>query len=270
LYNKQNFHLINFANLHKRICYHFIIYINLFIPRIETTPMFWKKKKKSVEGLPNLPNLPNSVPTIQDYKRTPLIPNPENHKLNQGQSMKLEPLHTPQFPDHLEEHSQKFHTPNEPIPKLPDFNRPLEVRKTPETPYKVIEMEEWRPPEDQSIQSITPVTNAKPLPTETHHLDESSNTIPPAPSMTSLHDKHNHHEHHNKPIFVKVDKFRNARESLETVKDKLSEIDELLKMIREVKLKEDRELSSWEKEMENIKARISHVTTEIFETSYQG
>lgn len=69
----------------------------------------------------------------------------------------------------------------------------------------------------------------------------------------------------NKPIFVRVDKFQLARNSLETVKVKLSEIEDLLKTIRDVKTKEDAELSSWESEMENIKSRVQSVLNDIFE-----
>src|SRR3989338_8901607 len=68
-----------------------------------------------------------------------------------------------------------------------------------------------------------------------------------------------------KAIFVKVDKFQTALSSLETVRSKLNEIEDLLKRIREVKNKEDQEISSWETEMENIKARIQSVMVDIFD-----
>lgn len=69
----------------------------------------------------------------------------------------------------------------------------------------------------------------------------------------------------NKPIFVRIDKFQLARNSLDTVKVKLTEIEDLLKTIRDVKTKEDAELSSWESEMENIKSRVQSVLNDIFE-----
>lgn len=69
----------------------------------------------------------------------------------------------------------------------------------------------------------------------------------------------------SKPIFVRLDKFQLAHNSLETVKAKLSDIEELLKRIRDVKTREDAELSSWEAEMETIKNRIQSVTNDIFD-----
>ena len=227
---------------------------------MENMIMFWKKKKKSNEGLPNLPVPPNMTPTIQDYNRSPSIP-----------VSTTEPKHPehPTFPDHPDEHKldlPPIHSPSqEPLPKLPEFNKSIEIHKTQEKPYKVIEMEEWHPQENQITQPISPVAHPKPLPIELH---ETPSLIPPTPATHT--ESPNKHPHHNKPIFVKIDKFRSARESLEIVKEKLTEIDELLKMIREVKLKEDRELSAWEKEMENIKSRINDVAVDIFENSYYG
>ncbi len=72
----------------------------------------------------------------------------------------------------------------------------------------------------------------------------------------------------NKPIFVRLDKFTEARQSLEKVREKLGEIDDLLKTIREVKLKEEREITQWEKEIESVKARISTVNSEVFDKSF--
>ncbi len=69
----------------------------------------------------------------------------------------------------------------------------------------------------------------------------------------------------NKPIFVRVDKYQIALSALDNVKAKLTEIEDLMKQIREVKSREDAELSSWEVEMENIKARIQTVMSEIFD-----
>lgn len=72
----------------------------------------------------------------------------------------------------------------------------------------------------------------------------------------------------NRPVFVRIDKFREARESLDNIKERLGEIDELLRTIKEVKAKEDQELTSWEREIETIKSKISEVNTRVFEESY--
>ena len=69
----------------------------------------------------------------------------------------------------------------------------------------------------------------------------------------------------NKDIFVKIDKFYSARKSLQEIRGKFEEMNELMRKIREIKLREEQELSMWEKEMGHIKLRIQHVTENIFE-----
>ena len=72
----------------------------------------------------------------------------------------------------------------------------------------------------------------------------------------------------NKPIFIRLDKFQNARDSIEIVKDKLKELDELFRVIKEVKAKENQEIYSCEKEIESIKLRLNSITSEIFDSAY--
>ena len=104
-----------------------------------------------------------------------------------------------------------------------------EIKGASETP-KTMEMEEWTP----------------------HKLPS-----PSEPAPAALPRKHE--------VFVKIDKFHSAKRSLEMAKEKLEDIDALLKKIRETKIKEEQELSSWEKELSSVKARIKHVTENIFE-----
>lgn len=73
------------------------------------------------------------------------------------------------------------------------------------------------------------------------------------------------HTKDHRPVFVRLDKFQAAHISLETVKLKITEVEELLKRIREIKSKEDQEIAAWESELENIKGRIQGVLEDIFE-----
>ncbi len=79
----------------------------------------------------------------------------------------------------------------------------------------------------------------------------------PAKYETSLKPKND--------IYVKIDKFTSAKRSLSAIHEKLSEIDELLRRIREIKLREDQELSGWEKEISSLKSKMQEVTESIFE-----
>ena len=66
-------------------------------------------------------------------------------------------------------------------------------------------------------------------------------------------------------VFVKIEKFKSAKKTLGDIKEKLEEIDELIKRIRETKLREEQEFSFWERELTSIKSRVNEVTENIFE-----
>jgi hypothetical protein len=66
------------------------------------------------------------------------------------------------------------------------------------------------------------------------------------------------------PIFVKIDKFKDAVDNFELIKEKLYEIDELLKRIKETRAKEREELDSWEKEVNEIKNKVANIDKSLF------
>ena len=66
-------------------------------------------------------------------------------------------------------------------------------------------------------------------------------------------------------IFVKINKFNSAKKSLAEIAGKIEEIDETLRKIKETKMREEQELSSWEKEIALLKAHIRNVEENIFE-----
>ena len=123
----------------------------------------------------------------------------------------------------------------EDLPEIPGFKGERIIKNEPMRQKvvrpQIIEMEEWKP--SRFPESTTEIETPKLSP--------------------------------HKQVFVKLEKFQSARRSIETVRTKLEEIDELLQTIREVKQKEDQEISIWEKEIENIKSRISSISSEIFD-----
>ncbi|MFA6022938.1 MAG: hypothetical protein WC781_02515 [Candidatus Pacearchaeota archaeon] len=66
------------------------------------------------------------------------------------------------------------------------------------------------------------------------------------------------------PLFIKLEKFESTISTFNEIKMKISEIESLLRNIREIKLKEEKELSDWEKEIEMIKARLDQIDREVF------
>jgi len=66
-------------------------------------------------------------------------------------------------------------------------------------------------------------------------------------------------------VFVRLDKFHSSRRALNETKTRLEDIDSLLKKIREIKQREEQELSAWEKEVTELKAKIQSIRENIFD-----
>lgn len=68
----------------------------------------------------------------------------------------------------------------------------------------------------------------------------------------------------DKPIFIKIDKFKSAAENFRAIKEKVAEIESILKEIRASKVEEELELSGWENEINLIKSRMDNIDNSIF------
>lgn len=66
------------------------------------------------------------------------------------------------------------------------------------------------------------------------------------------------------PIFIKIDNFKDALSNFELIKERLIEIDELLKKLKETRIKEQDEFDSWEKEVIEIKSRVDEIDEKLF------
>jgi len=65
-------------------------------------------------------------------------------------------------------------------------------------------------------------------------------------------------------IFIRLDKFEESLELFNTTKQKIAEIKEGLENIKILKEKEEKELDSWDREMQDIKNKIEKIDKEIF------
>jgi len=68
----------------------------------------------------------------------------------------------------------------------------------------------------------------------------------------------------DEPIFVKIDKFHEALDNFNKIKEKVLEIENELKNINEIKQKEEEELKEWESEIQSIKARMNTIDNSLF------
>ena len=154
------------------------------------------------------------------------------------------------------------------LPSFPDS--PMQKGFSQSAIKDAVENEEISEPEEEHIKTTElsePVSSSRYTVME---MDNWSPTKPASfPVSRPMHPQAPSRHLPDKPVFVRLDKFQTARNSLNSVREKLDEAEELLRKIREVKQREDQELVLWEKEMETIKARIKNVLAEIFERTEQ-
>ena len=68
-----------------------------------------------------------------------------------------------------------------------------------------------------------------------------------------------------KAIFVQIDKYKEAIDTLEMIKEKLKTSQSILNELNELKKQEDAEFSEWQSNIEEIKEKLSIVDNNLFE-----
>ena len=216
--------------------------------------MLWGKKEEK-GTLPDLPPLRKSNFEIgQQHNREIALPREDesvDEELPQKQGF-------PSFPDSMNEKGfsqaaikdavdSDYGDENFSVEKKPAEMAPMKYLDSHTSQkYKAVEMEEWTPSntDRQSFETKLPEPP----------IVDFSRAIPEIQRTQK-----------NADIFVKLDKFYSARKALIEAQQKMGDVDELLKRIRENKMREEQELIAWEKELMNVKARINDVNVTIFE-----
>lgn len=67
-----------------------------------------------------------------------------------------------------------------------------------------------------------------------------------------------------KPIFIRIDKFEESLKIFEEAKEKIFGMERYLSEIKKIKEMEDKELSEWEMEIQNIKNQIEKIERDVF------
>jgi hypothetical protein len=66
------------------------------------------------------------------------------------------------------------------------------------------------------------------------------------------------------PIYIRIDKFETTIQAFFEIKNKITEIEELITKTKEIKNKEQKELEEWEHELQLLKTRIDYIDQNIF------
>lgn len=217
--------------------------------------MFWDKKEK---GLPDLPPMPFVPPTARSVN--PGLRAMEAERTEHGEdaeSPDLEKHNLPAFPDSPMQRGFSQSAIKDAVAHE-NTEETSVVQSLPASTatMKTVEVDEWS-------SHPLPQPPSQPLMVEAPMRQQSS--LPATVQMPQLSSARPQRAPKNTEIFVKIDKFYSAKRALDAANEKLEEIDVLLHKIREMKMREEQELSSWEKDLATIKARMKEVTETIFE-----
>jgi hypothetical protein len=69
----------------------------------------------------------------------------------------------------------------------------------------------------------------------------------------------------DKPIFVKIDAYKDAVKSIENIKELCKESDIVLAELTKIRSEEDRELAKWHKDIDSIKNKLLIIDKKLFD-----
>ncbi|HII15716.1 MAG TPA: hypothetical protein HA362_05375 [Nanoarchaeota archaeon] len=128
------------------------------------------------------------------------------------------------------------------------FSKKKEVEvKTELPPLKFPEL----PPEEQVSQ------------TETDAIKQAVSPVsmPPPPREQTRFSE----DKEEKPLFVKVEKYREVMVTLNELKNKLKDAGDLLVELNKIKEQEERELSAWQDDLNAVKEKLLSIDRTLFE-----
>jgi hypothetical protein len=197
-------------------------------------------KKESKESVPKLPELP----------KLPRLPTNSHADYQTGFNLHEEEIPVREFPT-MEKYSQEIHE----LPTFPanNFNDKFSQNsiksaisgRNEEMPY-VEELEDYE-------------IDSEPMEKE----PELKKILPPIPK-TKPQAPEKQKPQSDEPVFIRIDKFEESLKIFDKVKEKISEIEHLLKETKELKEKENEELSNWEEEVQKLKMHIEKVDKDVF------
>ncbi len=69
-----------------------------------------------------------------------------------------------------------------------------------------------------------------------------------------------------KPLFVRIENYKDAMKMLERIKEELKRTDEVLEKLNEIRNNEERELEAWHSEVRKLKDRLLEIDRKLFES----
>lgn len=222
---------------------------------------FFNKNKKS-DKIPELPKLPNSYmqesgnmynqnEQYNDYEENPLPSFPNSQMGNtMTQSTIKDAVNQNEFEESSIPHPPQLnplqtppHMRHQQVAPIIKSNKIHNVQKMP------------RQQMDNQMEQIR-VDKRKP---STYEMSGEEPMIESNFASNPIREKR------TEPLFIQLDKFEKTISSFDEIKLKVSEIESLLRSIKEVKAKEDEKLRYWENQIETIKSHLEEINRDLFD-----
>lgn len=68
-----------------------------------------------------------------------------------------------------------------------------------------------------------------------------------------------------KPLFVQIEKYKDVLHTLDAIRLKLKDAEELLRTFEHIKLEEDEKLEAWKRDLQNVKDKLLSIDKDLFE-----
>jgi hypothetical protein len=125
--------------------------------------------------------------------------------------------------------------------------------KFPELPKSVPVLEPGNSMQTKEATDIKQAVSSTPkMPSSLPVYASTNDALPESPGV-------------EKPLFVKIDKYRDVVTTLNNLKSRLHEADQILQTLNSIKDKEARELAAWHKDLEKIRNQLLDVDKKLFD-----
>lgn len=68
-----------------------------------------------------------------------------------------------------------------------------------------------------------------------------------------------------KPLFVQIERYKDVLHTLDAIRLKLQDAEELLRAFEHIKVEEDEKLGAWKRDLQNIKDKLLSIDKDLFE-----
>jgi len=203
-----------------------------------------KENKKEPEKFPSLPELPE-LPDFSDSNE--LEDKNEIHKLPSFPSSSL----GNKFSQNAIKEAVSGEEGDEEVSSADEFSPPYEMKRMKMMPQK-------------PLLNYNPQIKSKRLIPKGFETKQYNYVEPEIWEIPSHFSEAAKRMKRTEPLFIRIDKFEESIELFSKIKNKISEIDKMLMEIKQIKEDEEKEIITWEREIQIIKKQIEKIDSDIF------